>query len=243
MTPYRCIDGAGDVLILCDHASNAVPADIDLGIDAALLDKHIAIDIGAGAVSEALAARIGAPAILAAVSRLVIDFNREPDAPGLIPQMSDGHAIPGNEGADRQARVARFFGPYHREIAHSVRAGRPALLVSIHSFTPVLESGIAEPRPWEAGILYNRDSRAARVAVRLLREAGIVTGDNQPYSGRVLNATMNRHGEATGTPYLGIEIRNDLIANEAGVARWCEILAKLVTDVRNHLAQERPAAT
>ncbi|QDX25505.1 N-formylglutamate amidohydrolase [Sphingomonas suaedae] len=243
MTPYRCIEGASDVLILCDHASNAVPADIDLGINPALLVKHIAIDIGAGPLAEALAGRLEAPAILAAVSRLVIDFNREPDALGLIVRASDGHAIPGNEDADRDERIARFFAPYHAQIARTVRTRRPALIVAIHSFTPELESGIDEPRPWEAGILYNRDARAANVAVRLLREAGIVTGDNEPYSGRILNATMNRHAEAGGTPYLGIEIRNDLIADDAGVARWCEILAKLVSDVRNHLAQERPAAT
>ncbi|MFL9842748.1 N-formylglutamate amidohydrolase [Sphingomonas sp. ST-64] len=243
MTGYRWIEGAGDILILCDHASNTVPDDIDLGIDPALLDKHIAIDIGAAPLAEALAAQLGAPAILAAVSRLVIDFNREPDAPGLIPHVSDGHAIPGNDAADRDARIARYFAPYHAQIARTVRARRPALIVVIHSFTPALENGLAEPRPWEAGILYNRDARAARIGVRLLREAGIVTGDNQPYSGRVLNATMNRHAEATGTPYLGIEIRNDLIRDAAGVERWREILAKLVTDVRDHLAQGPLAAT
>lgn len=243
MSVFRRIDGAGDVLILCDHASNHVPRDIDLGIDPALLDGHIAVDLGAAAVSEGLARRLGAPAILATVSRLVVDLNREPDAPGLIPQASDGHAIPGNRSADKFDRIARFFAPYHSGVARTVRAMRPRLIVSVHSFTPRLENGIAEPRPWEAGVLYNRDARAALVAIRLLRAAGVETGDNQPYSGRVLNATMNRHAEATGTPYLGIEIRNDLIADSVGVDRWSEILANLVTDVRNHLARERPAAT
>jgi predicted N-formylglutamate amidohydrolase len=237
------VAGTGDVLILCDHASSHVPGDIDLGIDPALLDKHIAIDIGAAAVSRDLAERLGGPALLATVSRLVIDLNREVDAPGLIPHVSDGHVIPGNADADRAQRIARFHAPYHRAIAAQVRAQHPALLVSVHSFTPALESGTVAPRPWEAGVLYNRDARAARPAVDWLAAQGIVTGDNEPYSGRILNATMNRHAEATGTPYLGIEIRNDLISDPAGVARWCEILAKLVTFVRDHLAQGRAAAT
>lgn len=243
MSIVERIEGDGDVLILCDHASNHVPADIDLGIDPSLLDRHIAIDIGAAAVSRGLAARLGAPAILATVSRLVIDLNREVDALGLIPHVSDGHAIPGNDGADRVERIARFHAPYHRTIAAQVRSQRPALIVSVHSFTPALESGIAVPRPWEAGILYNRDARAARPAIDWLTGQGIVTGDNEPYSGRLLNATMNRHAEGTGTPYLGIEIRNDCISDAAEVARWCEILANLVTFVRDHLAQGRAAAT
>lgn len=243
MSVVERIEGSGDVLILCDHASNHVPADIDLGIDPALLERHIAIDIGAAAVSRGLAAGLGAPAILATISRLVIDLNREADALGLIPHASDGHAIPGNAGVDRVERIARFHAPYHRAIATQIRTQRPALIVSVHSFTPALESGIAPPRPWEAGVLYNRDARAARPAVEWLAARGIVTGDNQPYSGRLLNATMNRHAEATGTPYLGIEIRNDLISSDAGVTQWCEILGNLVTFVRNPLAQGRCAAT
>lgn len=243
MSIVERIQGSGEVLILCDHASNHVPAEIDLGIDPALLDKHIAIDIGAAAVSRALAVRLGAPAMLATVSRLVIDLNREVDALGLIPLVSDGHAIPGNDGADRAKRIARFHAPYHRAIAQQVRAQRPALIVSIHSFTPALENGVVAPRPWEVGILYNRDARAARPAVDWLTAHGHVTGDNEPYSGRLLNATMNRHAEATGTPYLGVEIRNDLISDTAGVTMWCEILRNLVTFVRNPLAQGRPAAT
>lgn len=243
MSVVERIEGSGDVLILCDHASNHVPADIDLGIDPALLDRHIAVDIGAAAVSRGLAALLGAPALLAAVSRLVIDLNREVDAPGLIPSASDGHAIPGNEGVDRAERIARFHAPYHRAIVAQIRAQRPALIVSVHSFTPALESGIVAPRPWEAGILYNRDARAARLAVDWLAAQGVVTGDNEPYSGRLLNATMNRHAEATGTRYLGIEIRNDLISSNVGVAKWCENLRNLVTFVRNPLAQGRLAAT
>lgn len=243
MTAPRLIAGsAGGILLICDHASNAVPGDIDLGIAPELLDKHIAIDIGAGAVTEALAARLGAPAILATVSRLVIDLHRQPDHPGLMPHVSDGHTVPGNEDADRDARIARFHRSYHHALATAIREMRPTLLASIHSFTPCLEQGGAA-RPWEIGILSNRDRRAADLAVALFRDAGIPTGDNEPYSGRALNATLNRHGEANGIASLAIEIRNDLIGDDHGVARWSDILAPILESIRNSLAQKAPSAT
>lgn len=243
MSVAQVIDGAADILILCDHASSAVPSDIDLGIDSDLLTKHIAVDIGAAAVSEAMAAALAAPAILATVSRLVIDLNREPDRLGLIPHISDGHAIPGNDDVDRAARIARFHAPYHRLIAQTIRAKRPALIVSVHSFTPRLEQHDGTERPWEIGILYNRDARAARIGIELFEAAGVVTGDNEPYSGRILNATMNRHAEGNGIPYLGVEIRNDLISDPVGVAHRAQLLAGIVKDVRNRLAQTGAPAT
>ncbi|MHA6721257.1 N-formylglutamate amidohydrolase [Sphingomonas sp. RS6] len=230
------IDGAADdVLLLCDHASNAVPDDVDLRIDRDLLDRHIGVDIGAAAVTRALAARLDVPAILATVSRLVIDLHREVDHPALIPEASDGHAIPGNVGADRAARIARFHWPYHHAIAVQIRARRPRLILSIHSFTPQLEQG-GEARPWHAGILYNRDVRAAAPAIDFLRGQRIVTGDNQPYSGRLLNATLNRHAEGQGIPSIAIEIRNDLIRDDAGIISWVERLAALANFLRNSLA-------
>jgi predicted N-formylglutamate amidohydrolase len=243
MTIPRHIPGNADILILCDHASNAVPTGIDLGIDPAVLAKHVAIDLGAAAVSEAMAARLDAPAILATVSRLVIDLNREPDSVGLIPLVSDGHAIPGNEATDRAERIARFHAPYHAAIAAAIRASHPRLLLSIHSFTQKLERHDGRARPWEIGVLYNRDARAARIAIDLLNQTGVVTGDNEPYSGRLLNTTMNRHAEANGIPYLGFEIRNDLIADTAGVAHWSDICSQIVSRVRDHLAQRAVAGS
>lgn len=234
---------SGGILLICDHASNAVPAGVDLGIGTALFDKHIAIDIGAGPLTEALAARLGAPAILATVSRLVIDLHRQPDHPSLIPATSDGHAIPGNIDADRSDRIVRFHAPYHRALAALIKAQRPTLLASIHSFTPELESGGGGARPWHAGILYNRDRRAADLAVAMLQAEGIETGDNEPYSGRVLNATLNRHGEANGIPSLAIEIRNDLIRDAAGLARWTDILGPILIKISNSLARKAPLAT
>ncbi|WP_242137169.1 N-formylglutamate amidohydrolase [Sphingomonas sp. TREG-RG-20F-R18-01] len=244
MTVARILDGEpGGILLICDHASNAVPSGIDLGVAPALLDKHIGVDIGAAPLTEALAVTLGAPAILATVSRLVIDLHRQPDHPGLIPTLSDGHAIPGNEGVDRFERIARLYGPYHRAIEARIRAIRPTLLVSIHSFTPQLETADGPMRPWEIGILSNRDRRAADLALPLLAAQGLVVGDNEPYSGRVLNATLNRHGEARGIASIAIEIRNDLIADGEGVWRWNDILAPILSDIRNRLAPEGLLAT
>ncbi|MDQ2878945.1 MAG: N-formylglutamate amidohydrolase [Pseudomonadota bacterium] len=237
MTAPRLIDGApGGVVLLCDHASNAVPPDIDLGVSLDVLTKHIAIDIGAGPLTQALAARLGAPAILATVSRLVIDLHRPPDHPHLIPAISDGNAIPGNVRADRYARIGRFHAPYHRALAALIDRTAPTLLASIHSFTPRLETG-GSARPWQVGILSNRDRRAADRTLAALRASGVETGDNEPYSGRMLNMTLNRHGEARGIASVAIEVRQDLIENADGVAQWTDILAPLLTSVRNSLAR------
>lgn len=225
-----------DLLLLCDHASDWVPADV--AIPQHLLSLHVGVDIGAGPLTRALSARLDAPAILGTVSRLVIDLHRQSDHPGLIPDISDGHAIPANIGADRVDRIARFHAPYHRAIRERVRRDRPRLIVAIHSFTPKLETG-GDPRPWEAGILYGRADRAARIAIDHLRAAGIPTGDQEPYSGRILNATLNRHADGQGIPSLSVEVRNDLIADATGIVHWCGILADMIAAVRNGLALER----
>jgi len=242
MSAPELLEGhAQELLLLCDHASNHVPADIDLGIDAALLDLHIALDIGAAPLTRSLAARLGAPAILGTVSRLVLDLHREPDHPNLIPDHSDGYEIAGNLHIDREERLARFHTPYHALIEARIAAVRPELILSIHSFTPRLERGGSD-RPWEIGILYNQDERAARPAIDWLRSQGLTTGDNEPYSGKLLNATLNRHGEANGIPSIAIEVRHDLIRDAAGVQRWTDIIAQLADHLRNHLAQPGSAA-
>ena len=228
----------GGILVVGDHASNRVPEDIDLGIDPALLEEHVAIDIGVAGVARHMAEGHGIPAFLANVSRLVCDFNRDEDAPALVPHASDGHAIPGNlfdladAGHGREARIEHFYRPYHAALASLLREAEPRLIVSLHSFTPSLKSRPEEQRPWECGVLYNEDERASRLAIPLLEAHGLVVGDQQPYSGRLLNATMNRHAEAHGRPYFGLEVRQDLIAEEAGQARWANIIA----DVANRVA-------
>ena len=237
------IVGSAPVLLLCDHASDFVPADIALGVPDAAMRKHIAIDIGAGPLTRALAAALDAPAVLGTVSRLVIDLHREPDHPQLIPIESDGVQVPGNNGADRVDRVRRFHAPYHRLITEEVRRRRPALILAVHSFTRQLETSDDPPRPWQCGVLYNRDTRAARPAVAWLRGEGLITGDNEPYSGRLLNATLNRHAEAQGILSLSLEVRNDLIAGAQGVASWSGILTRMVVHLRNTLASGSSSAT
>jgi predicted N-formylglutamate amidohydrolase len=231
------------LLLIADHASNRIPSGIDLGISDALLGDHIAVDIGAGPLTRALACRLDCPAIMGAWSRLVVDLNRECDEPNVIPATSDGWPIPGNEGlkaAVRQTRIERYWKPYHAFIEARMKDSRPAMLVGIHSFTPQLASRPDYRRPWQIGILYNADVRAARIAIPLLREAGLVTGDNEPYSGQQLNATMNRHAEAHGLPYLGIEVRQDLIADETAAGEWAELLAPVIMRVVATLACSSP---
>ncbi|HZG31921.1 MAG TPA: N-formylglutamate amidohydrolase [Sphingopyxis sp.] len=222
---------AGGILLIGDHASNHVPADIDLGIDPALLNAHIAVDIGVAAVAERLvdAGAVDA-AILGGVSRLVVDCNRDVDAPGAVPIASDGHAIPGNalDHAGREARMARFFHPYHDHIAATVAAQRPAMILSLHSFTPSLASDPEQARPWQVGVLYNKDERLAAPAIAALADEGLIVGDQLPYSGKLLNATMNRHAEANGIPYVGIEMRQDLAGDTAGQALFAERLARML---------------
>lgn len=222
-------EGAG-ILLIADHASSHVPDDIDLGIAPELLETHIALDIGVAELGAALCDRLGIPAILGGVSRLVVDLNREEDAPHIIPTASDGHVLPGNaiSHEERLARIERFWRPYHDEIARMIAGTRPRLLVSLHSFTPRLATRLDEERPWEVGILYNNDDRAARIAIPALEASGVRVGDQLPYSGKLLNATMNLHGEGNGIAYLGIEMRQDLIGDAAGVSRWLDVIAPVV---------------
>ena len=224
----------GGFVLVADHASNAVPADIYLGIPEHLLHEHIALDIGTEAIAELLARDHAIPAHIAAVSRLVCDLNREETAPGLVPPESDGHPIPGNFGADREARLNRFHRPYHTALAQWLEAARPGLILSLHSFTPRLATSEAA-RPWEVGVLYNADERAARIAIPLLAAEGLNVGDNLPYSGRDLNYTMNRHAEDTGRPYLGIELRQDLTQTPEDHTRWAALLAKIAQRVASAL--------
>ncbi|QIG80339.1 N-formylglutamate amidohydrolase [Stakelama tenebrarum] len=243
MAPEIHEGGDDRLLIICDHASSHVPEDIDLGLESDDLDAmHIAVDVGARDVARLVAQAFDAPAILATVSRLVIDLHREPDHPKLVPTESDGHAIPGNVGVDKAARIRRFYDPYHGAIADQVAAHRPDLIVSIHSFTPQLATS-DEVRPWTVGILYNRDDRAARFAIDWLRGQGIETGDNEPYSGKLLNATLNRHAEAHGIPYLAVEIVNDAISDPGGIHHWATKMEQMIVQVRNSLASTGSPAT
>jgi predicted N-formylglutamate amidohydrolase len=231
---------AGGVLLIGDHASALVPDDIDLGIDPALLREHIAIDLGVAEVA-ALLVQDGAvdAAILGGVSRLVVDCNRDEDAPGAIPIASDGHAVPGNalDHDGRETRMARFFRPYHTHIAATIAAHRPAMILSLHSFTPSLASDPEQARPWHVGVLYNEDDRLAAPAIAALSAEGLIVGDQLPYSGKLLNATMNQHAEANGIPYVGIEMRQDLVSDATGQRRFAERLSRMCNKLALNLAE------
>ncbi|MBB3860264.1 putative N-formylglutamate amidohydrolase [Novosphingobium hassiacum] len=232
--PFRTVGTPrfGGILVVSDHASNRVPADVDLGIGPDLLSQHIAVDIGVAQVGVIMAQRPGIAAFQGNVSRLVCDFNRDEHLPTVVPIASDGHTIPGNalDHAGHEARLARYFRPYHHALAEILDSVPQALILSLHSFTPQLASNDA-PRPWHVGVLYNEDDRAARLAIPLLEAEGLCVGDQLPYSGKLLNATMNRHAEAEGRPYLGVEVRQDLIADEAGQIEWAERLSRIANQV------------
>jgi len=237
--PYHILGNPdAEMLIVADHASNHVPADIDLGIDPACLHDHIALDIGVAQIAEQLVATGEYCAILAGVSRLVIDLNREPESPGLVPVESDGIAIPGNRGADIAERLRRFYHPYHAMVERLVHAAHAPFILSLHSFTPSLASRPDEARPWHIGVLYNEDERAAPIAIAALERLGHRVGDQQPYSGKLLNATMNRHAETHSRHYLGVEIRQDLIMAPEGQKRFARDLHLVAAEVRKTL-QER----
>jgi predicted N-formylglutamate amidohydrolase len=228
------------ILVIADHASNAVPAGVQLGLDPARMREHIAWDIGTAALARGLARRLGTPLLLADWSRLVVDLNRAPDQ--AIPLVSDGVAIPGNAAlseAERAERIDRFHAPYHARLA-AMLAG-VGLIVSLHSFTPALASQHEQTRPWAAGLLYNRDDRAARIALRELAAEGLTVGDNLPYSGAVYGYTMDRHAEANGIPYLTFEVRQDLLAD--AVDEWAARLVRIVRIVAAELVVEAEVAS
>lgn len=229
----------GGILIIADHASNHVPGEIHLGIKRELLETHIAWDIGVAAVAKRISDEFGIAAFLGGVSRLVCDLNRYAGEPGVIPHASDGVDIPGNQidMAAREARLDRYFAPYHNELAHVLKTHRPGLILSLHSFTPMLSTKPDEKRPWEIGILYNDYEAASLIAIEHLHGEGLVVGDQLPYSGKILNATMNRHAEANGIPYVGVEMRQDLVGEPSGQERFAKILGKMCHFVSEKLGE------
>ena len=224
---------AAPVLLVCDHASNRVPARLGaLGLPRSQLARHIGWDIGAAEVTRHLSRILRATAVLSGASRLVIDCNRHPDDPTSIPEQSDGTAVPGNarlDRAERERRARQWLFPYHDAIdAQLGRLDRlhPAVtLVSVHSFTPEMD-GLA--RPWPVGVLWNHDPRLARSVIAALGRQGHRVGDNQPYSGRGAAYTIDRHAAAQDRPHVTFEIRQDLIAQPAGARHWARRLAQVL---------------
>ena len=234
--PVRTINpgGASPHLILCDHAGRLVPRRLGgLGVAPADMERHIAWDIGGEALSLLLGAALDATVILQAYSRLVIDCNRAPGHPTSIPAISDGTPVPGNAGLDAAAiaaRISGIFAPYHAAIAAELdrraAASHPCAVIAVHSFTPVFGGA---SRHWEAGVLHDRDPAFALAVGALLREAGLVVGDNEPYQlCDESDYTVPVHAEARFLPYVELEIRQDLIADDAGQRRWAALLADVL---------------
>lgn len=230
--PFRLVNARGPapLVLICDHASNIVPADLnDLGLPPAEVQRHIAWDIGAAGVTEILAARFDAPAVICGTSRLVIDCNRYPDHPSAMPEISDGTRIPGNQRLtpdEKAARVARFFTPYHDAtealIQRKLAAGQTPDILAIHSMTPIM-NGFA--RPWQIAISWHRDRRLSLEVLDALRQVpGITVGDNQPYAlDPAEDYSVPEHAIRRGLRHVQVEFRQDEVATAQGIARWAGI--------------------
>jgi predicted N-formylglutamate amidohydrolase len=228
------------VLIVADHASNHVPGHIDLGLNQCDLTKHIAWDIGVAQVANLMCKNEEFSAILGTVSRLVVDLNRHEHEDAVIPVMSDGISVPGNRLglAQRGSRIDAYYHPYHRTLADILQKYRPALILSLHSFTSELETRPDEKRPWDVGILYNQQERASKIAITCLMNCGMNVGDQLPYSGKALNATMDRHAEGNDIAYFGCEMRQDLVSDPAGQARFADALTETCRKITEILGVE-----
>ncbi len=237
--------GRSPFFLTSDHHGRLLPRALgDLGVRESELTRHIAWDIGIAGVAERLASMLNAHLIAQRYSRLAIDCNRPPGVASSIPAISEATTIPGNEGissGERDARRRDIFDPYHGAINAAidarVHARRPTVLVALHSFTPVY-AGVA--RPWHIGTLYHRDTILPRLLLQHLRaEPDLVVGDNQPYAvSDLTDYTIPVHGEARGLISTGIEIRQDLIADQAGQQQWAERLARIFGEIEATLRAE-----
>jgi predicted N-formylglutamate amidohydrolase len=234
--PIVAIPGnpASGVIVLCDHASNAMPPEYQhLGMPDAELQRHIAYDIGAADMARTLAAAFDAPALLTQFSRLLIDPNRGEDDPTLVMRLSDGAIVPGNARVDKAEvtrRINRFYRPYDHAISETIAAalatGTRPVILAIHSFTPFWR-GV--PRPWHVGILWAQDGRLSQPLIAALQESGdLVVGDNEPYHGALKGDVIDRHALANGLSNTLIEVRQDLIATPETAAAWGRRLADVL---------------
>lgn len=235
------------VILLCDHATNHVPAAYDsLGLESRHFDDHIAFDIGAEAVTRKICEMMGAPAVLGPVSRLLIDCNRGEDQSSIVPVHSDGVSVPANQDltpATIEARKQAYYHPFHTAcetlVFDHIEADIVPLVVGVHSFTPTMNG---EDRAWHAGFLWNEDPRLAQAMIGLMeRETDLVVGDNMPYSGKDLYYTMQRHGADHGLPQTTLEIRQDLVDDDDKATQWAALIADLLDEclTREDLSQRR----
>ncbi|MGP8233273.1 MAG: N-formylglutamate amidohydrolase [Methylovirgula sp.] len=232
------IDGrpAAGVLLLCDHASNALPQSYGtLGLPAADLEAHIAYDIGAADITRRLAAQLGAPALLTRFSRLLIDPNRGAQDPTLVMRLSDRRLIPGNariDAAEVARRRALYWQPYRTAVAETIAAlmakGPSPAVISVHTFTP---NWRGTERPWQIGILWDADPRLPQPLIAALRDRGLIVGDNEPYDGALAGDTLHEQVTARGLAGLLIEVRQDLVATPEKAHGWADLLAEVLAPI------------
>jgi len=234
--PFAVLNAAATLpmLLVCDHASRRFPAALEnMGLDPVARRCHLAWDIGAGALTEHLAASLGTTAVLAQYSRLVVDCNRDLFDPGAFLEFGDGIVIHGNRNlqqAQKDQRASEIYWPYHYaidvELKRLAAFDDTAAFFAIHSFTPVL-NGVS--REVEIGILWDADRDTAEILIDGFRRAGFKVGDNEPYSGKApQDFTIDHHAEDAGLPHVGIEIRQDLIDDQAGVVAMGEVLHDII---------------
>ena len=227
--------GRAPLLLLCDHASKAVPKALgSLGISDDELSRHIGWDIGGLDAALALAEALDAPLVASGYSRLVIDCNRWPGGEGSIPEVSDGTPVPANKGLTKQqvdARAEACFWPYHREVDRQLDRmtadDRAVTLLVMHSFTPQMNGF---KRPWHVGVLWNDDARLPEpLLAELRRDPALIVGDNEPYSARAsYEYTLNAHARTRKLPHCSLEVRQDLIATSDDARAWGRRLAPAI---------------
>ncbi|MCM2290890.1 N-formylglutamate amidohydrolase [Allorhizobium sp. BGMRC 0089] len=235
-SPFELIGGdeTKGLVLLADHAMNRLPQSYgSLGLPDQAFARHIAFDIGIEGLTRKLAERLGVPAVLGCFSRLLIDPNRGEDDPTLVMKISDGAIIPGNHpitSEEWQRRIETYHRPYHEAVERVIGAvaaasGKAPLVLSLHSYTPAWK-GV--PRPWHAAVLWDSDDRAVLPLLAALRAPGdLLIGDNEPYDGALKGDTMYRHCMVKGLPHALLEVRQDLIGDEAGIEGWAERLAPI----------------
>jgi predicted N-formylglutamate amidohydrolase len=243
--PFQVLNPLAEdpILLGCDHASCRFPKSLgDMGLDPFARRCHLAVDIGAGPLTEKLADSLGVTAVLAQYSRLVMDCNRQLMDPSAFLQFGDGILVPGNRNlhqSDKDLRAETLYWPYHEAVDNQVQRlrdrGPAPAFIAIHSFTPVMNG---EARPWEMGVLWDTDTRLRDIFLEDFSAAGYFVGDNQPYSGKApQDFTIDHHAEEVGLPHIGIEIRQDLIDDNAGVEIIANVMHKIVESIPKRLQE------
>jgi predicted N-formylglutamate amidohydrolase len=249
--PFRVLNPLAEspILLICDHASCLFPKSLgDMGLDPFARRCHLAIDIGAGPLTESLAESLGVTAVVHNYSRLVVDCNRQLMDPSAFLEYGDGILVPGNRNLhrdDKERRADALYWPYHRAIDEQVqrlrKVGPPPAFIAIHSFTPVLNG---ESRAYQMGVLWDKDQRVKQIFLEGFRDAGYYVGDNEPYSGKApQDFTIDHHAEEIGLPHVGLEIRQDLIDDAGGIAQIAGVMHKIIESIPERIGMKEDRIT